>query len=106
MNKQIKISVKIIAILSLIIPLLYCVMFLPIWNGKELTKVSFNFIDFIQIIAFVSAAINTYFVFYKKLVKNQIIFVLIMFVSATLFCLLFIFFVENLVGMPLFPPQD
>ncbi|MCM1227506.1 MAG: hypothetical protein NC320_08815 [Clostridium sp.] len=105
MGKQIKLFKKIMAIISLIIPLLYFSMYLPIWNGKEIHRISF-FIDFIQIIAFVVAGMNLYFIFIKKRMLNQIVFILSTIISAVLLCFFGIFFIENLMGIPPFPPQN
>lgn len=94
------------AFLSLTIPLLYYSMYLPIWNGKEIQWTSFFIDDFIQIISFVAAVINLFFIFIKKRALNQRLFILSMVISAVILCFLGIFFIENLMGIPPVPPQD
>lgn len=106
MYKQIKTITKIKGSISLIIPFLWLSMFLPVWNGKGLIWKSFNIFDFIQIIAFVLAAINIYYLFVKKIQKNQVVFDIALFVSASLLFFFGIFFIENLMGIPPIPPQD
>lgn len=93
-------------ILSIILPLSFYIMYLPIWNGYEFHKSSFDILDIIQIIAFVLAVINCYCTVFKKRVINQTIFIISMVISAILLCFFGIFFIENLMGIPLFPPQD
>ena len=98
MANKVTYAIKIKAIIALAMPLLYFLMFLPIWNGNELKIIPIDVIDIIQIASLLIAVINLYLVFVKKDVKNVI--------SALLTCFFGVFFVEKLMGIPLFPPQD
>lgn len=101
-----KVSIKIKAFISFIIPLLYYSMFLPIWNGKEFQINTIVIVNIIQIVAFILAVINLYLVFIKKKKSNQIVFTVFTVISAFLLCFFGFFFVENLMGIPPIPPQD
>ena len=106
MVNQVKVSVKIKALIALAMPILYYLMFLPIWNGNEFKINKIDFIDIIQIVSVIIALINLFLIFVKKDVKKQTIFTMVMVVSAFLTCFFGIFFVEKLMGIPLFPPQN
>ena len=106
MVNQVKVSIKIKAFIAFVMPILYYLMFLPVWNGNEFKITKIDIIDIIQIASFVIAVINLFLIFAKKDVKNQTIFTVVMVVSAFLTCFFGIFFVEKLMGIPLFPPQD
>lgn len=106
MEKQIKLSFKIKAFISFIIPLLYYSMFLPIWNGKEVTINTIGIVDIIQIVSFISAVINLYLIFIKKKILNQTVFTVITVLSAFFLCFLAFYFIESLIGIPPIPPQD
>ena len=103
---QVKVSIKIKALIAFVMPILYYLMFLPVWNGNEFKITKIDIIDIIQIASFVIAVINLFLIFVKKDVKNQTIFTVVMVISAFLTCFFGIFFVEKLIGIPLFPPQD
>lgn len=106
MVNQVKVSIKIKALIAFVMPILYYLMFLPVWNGNEFKITKIDIIDIIQIASFVIAVINLFLIFVKKDVKNQTIFTVVMVISAFLTCFFGIFFVEKLMGIPLFPPQD
>ena len=106
MANKVTYAIKIKAIIALAMPLLYFLMFLPIWNGNELKIIPIDVIDIIQIASLLIAVINLYLVFVKKDVKNQTFFTVVMVISALLTCFFGVFFVEKLMGIPLFPPQD
>ena len=106
MANKVTYAIKIKAIIALAMPLLYFLMFLPIWNGNELKIIPIDVIDIIQIASLLIAVINLYLVFVKKDVKNQTFFTVVMGISALLTCFFGVFFVEKLMGIPLFPPQD
>ena len=106
MVNQVKVSIKIKALITFVMPILYYLMFLPVWNGNEFKITKIDIIDIIQIASFVIAVINLFLIFVKKDVKNQTIFTVVMVISAFLTCFFGIFFVEKLMGIPLFPPQD
>ena len=95
---------KIKAIIALVFPLLYGFMCLPIWNGRELPSGSIGV--WISGICFLLAIVNFYLVFVKKTVKVRVLFDAMMIVSVLLTCLVGIFFVEGLMGIPLFLPQS
>ena len=106
MKIPIKKSTKIVAFLSLLAPILYLTMYLPIWDGKELPQRSLNIADYIQIISFILALIDIYLLFFKKKNIKQTVFIISFFISTALLLFFGIFFVENLMGIPPFPPQD
>ena len=106
MVNQVKVSIKIKAFIAFVMPILYYLMFLPVWNGNEFKITKIDIIDIIQIASFVIAVINLFLIFVKKDVKNQTIFTVVMVISAFLTCFFGIFFVEKLMSIPLFPPQD
>lgn len=106
MVNQVKLSIKIKALIAFVMPLLYYLMFLPVWNGSEFKITTIDIIDVIQIVSLIIAVINLFLIFIKKDVKNQVLFNVIMVISAFLTCFFGIFFVEKLMGIPLFPPQD
>ena len=106
MVNQVKVSIKIKALIAFVMPILYYLMFLPVWNGNEFKITKIDIIDIIQIASFIIAVINLFLIFVKKDVKNQTIFTVVMVISAFLTCFFGVFFVEKLMGIPLFPPQD
>lgn len=106
MANKVTYAIKIKAIIALAMPLLYFLMFLPIWNGNELMIIPIDVIDIIQIASLLIAVINLFLVFVKKDVKNQTFFTVVMVISALLACFFGVFFVEKLMGIPLFPPKD
>ena len=106
MVNKVEVSIKIKALIALAMPVLYYLMFLPVWNGNEFKINNIDIIDIIQIASFIIAVINLFLISVKKDVKNQTIFSVVMAVSAFITCFFGIFFVEKLMGIPLFPPQD
>ena len=106
MVNKVKVSIKIKALIALAMPVLYYLMFLPVWNGNEFKINNIDIIDIIQIASFIIAVINLFLISVKKDVKNQTIFSVVMAVSAFFTCFFGIFFVEKLMGIPLFPLQD
>lgn len=107
MEKQIKYSRKIISVISMLFPLLYALMYLPIWNGKNL-KIYNNFtlvLFIIQVIAFALAGINSYNIIFKRRLLHQFTFIVSMIISVLLLGFFGFFFVENLMGIPPIPPQ-
>ena len=106
MVKQVKLSVKVKALIAFAMPILYYLMFLPIWNGKELKKTENHIIDIIQLVSLVFAVINLFFIYVKKDVKNQTVFTAVMVISAFLTCFVGIYFAEGLMGIPPFPPKN
>jgi len=105
-QNQVKTSVKIKALIALAMPILYFLMFLPVWNGNEIKIDKTIIINIIQIACFIIAAINLFLIFVRKEVKNQTVFTAVMVVSVILTCFFGIFFVEKLMGIPLLPPQN
>ena len=101
MVNEVKVSIKIKALIALAMPVLYYLMFLPVWNGNEFKINNIDIIDIIQIASFIIALISVW-----KDVKNQTIFSVVRAVSAFFTCFFGIFFVEKLMGIPLFPLQD
>ncbi|MCM1006717.1 MAG: hypothetical protein NC485_02115 [Ruminococcus flavefaciens] len=108
MEKQINYSRKIISVISMLFPLLYTLMYLPIWNGNNL-EIYNNFtlvLFIIQVIAFALAAINSYNIIFKRRLLHQSTFIVSMIISVLLLGFVCIFFVENLMGIPPIPPQQ
>ena len=97
---------KIVALTGFVMPSLYFLMFLPIWNGNELTMTPIDVFDIIQTACLIAAAVNLFLTFIKKDSRHQSIFTVVMIISACITCFFGIFFVEKLMGIPLFPPQD
>lgn len=107
MKKQITYKSKIISVISILFPLIYFLMYLPIWNGKHLEIYSnFTLILFIfQVISFALAGINSYNIIFKRRLLHQSIFIAFMIISVLLTCFFSFYFIENLMGIPPIPPQ-
>ena len=60
MANKVTYAIKIKAIIALAMPLLYFLMFLPIWNENELKIIPIDVIDIIQIASLLIAVINLY----------------------------------------------
>lgn len=99
---------KIKYITSLIVPLIYGAMYVPVWHGNELVICNIISLLFliIQAICFVLAIINLHGIFRGKKILSPVICNFAMLISVTLFCFAGIFFVEQLAGAPVFPPQN
>ncbi len=97
---------KIISVLAVVFPLLYGVMYLPVWNGKELRI--YNTVNLFALlfqgVCFIIAVIRAKKFFLNKVSFNSIDY-LIMTVSVLLLCFIGFFFTENLLGIPPIPPQ-
>lgn len=106
MKENITKTQKIISIIAVIPPLLYGAMYLPIWNGKELIYYGISFSLIFQVIFFLLALINICLIFYKKKMIAKHIFYILIFLSSSILCFYGIFFIEKLLDIPLFPPQD
>ncbi len=105
MEKQIYNSIKIISVISMLFPLLYALMYLPIWNGKNLV-IYYSLVPFlIQVIAFALAGINSYNIIFKRRLLPQFAFIVSTIISVLLLGFVGYFFVLNLMGLPTIPPQ-
>lgn len=97
-------------ILSLIVPLLYLSMYLPIWNGKELTNTgAFSAILIIfQCICVVLAILRLSFAKFRNSDSCLLTFVFdsIVIISIILTCFFGFFFILELFHIPWFPAQD
>lgn len=97
---------KFTSVLAAVFPLLYGVMYLPIWNGKELQI--YNTVNLFTLlfqgVCFIIAAVRVKNIFLNKVSFNFIDY-LIMPVSILLLCFVGFFFIENLLGIPPIPPQ-
>ena len=93
-------------------PLLYLLMYLPIWNGKELYLTSdnpFPIIIFVaQIIALVCSITQLCFRLFKKedSFLFSIIFLLLTVFSMVSLCFVGCFFILELLNIPWFPSQS
>lgn len=109
--KNVTIGMRIFFIISICVPLLYFLMYLPIWNGKEFYLTERNLfptvIFVIQCLAFVFSSMHFAFYLFRKKCSNvisAISFLLTVF-SAVILCFVGYFFVMELFGVPWFPAQ-
>lgn len=101
---------KIFSILAFLSPLLYLLMYCPIWNGNELTVSStLTTVLFIfQCLCLVYAMVRLFLERYLKKYGGQIVFVLDFapVFSILLTCFFGFFFVLELLGILWFPAQS
>ena len=71
MVNQVKVSIKIKALIAFVMPILYYLMFLPVWNGNEFKITKIDIIDIIQIASFVIAVINLFLIIIPNCVQQK-----------------------------------
>ena len=98
-------------VLSLLPPVLYLSMYLPIWNGKQLYLTGDSLLAIamfvLQCAALVSSLTGLAFLLQDKKSPNTLSVILFLLTSISLFSLCFVgfFFLLELCGVPWFPAQ-
>ena len=98
-------------IFSLIVPSLYLLMYLPVWDGKNLPLHNDGLIIVVfafQCICFVVALLRLvlYLAHHKENSLAWLVFDFAVVLSFVILCFVAYFFTLNLYDLPIFPPQD
>lgn len=96
------------AVLAVIFPLLYGMMYLQIWNGRELRIYNQTslFILFFQGICLAVAVIRAIQLFFGLGSKLGYFYYLMCFLSGVILLFVGIFFWERIFDIPIFPPKS
>ena len=109
--KNTTIGMRIFFVISICAPLLYFLMYLPVWNGKEFYLTEKNLfptiIFVIQCLAFIFSSMHVAFFLFRKKRSSIIsgISFLLTVLSVIILCFVGYFFVLELYGVPWFPAQ-